>query len=139
MGSDLLVGNKTFYKFQSTFLTVFKWITILTVVLFLFGVIENKPKMFLEFTFVIKLFLAFFLIYRFNKYRKDKDNLKFTDLDRRICYSAGIYIVIISFVDYITALSENIRGILSKWSKKILGKPLNEFLPKPFWKKDEKG
>jgi hypothetical protein len=108
MVKDILVDNKQIYNFESKFLTIFGWVTKLTLILFLFGFIENKPQMFLEFNFVIKVCLALFLIYRFNKYRKYK--IEFTDLDRKVCYSAGVYILLISFVDYFTFFTNTIRG-----------------------------
>jgi hypothetical protein len=108
MVKDILVDNKQIYNFESKFLTTFGMLTKLTFVLFLFGFIENKPQMFLEFNFAVKVCLALFLIYRFNKYRKYK--IEFTELDRKVCYSAGIYILLISFVDYITFFTNTIRG-----------------------------
>ena len=66
----------------------FSFIIKLTVILFIIGVFENKPTFITNFNFVVKLILAIFLIYRFNKYRKDK--IKFTELDRKVSYSAGV-------------------------------------------------
>ena len=37
-------------------------------------------------------------MYRFNKYR---EKVVFTDLDRKVAYSAGVYILTISFIDII--------------------------------------
>jgi len=107
MAKDILIDNKHLYEIESKFLTLFGWLTKLTLVLFIFGFIQNKPTWFLEFNFIVKSLLAIFLIYRFNKYRTYK--IKFTELDRKVCYSAGVYILLISFVDYVTFFTNTIR------------------------------
>jgi hypothetical protein len=106
--SDILIDNKKFYDFELKFLTFFSFITKLTVVLFIIGFFQQKPTFIVQFNFVIKIILALFLMYRFNKYRKDK--ITFTELDRKVCYSAGLYIILISFFDLINHYTEYIRN-----------------------------
>jgi hypothetical protein len=106
--SDILIDNKKFYDFELKFLTFFSFITKLTVVLFIIGFFQQKPTFIVQFNFVIKIILALFLMYRFNKYRKDK--ITFTELDRKVCYSAGLYIILISFFDFIIHYTEYIRN-----------------------------
>ena len=106
--SDILIDNKKFYNFELNFLTFFSFITKFTVVLFIVGFFQNKPMWLVQFNFVIKVILALFLIYRFNSYRKHK--IEFTELDRKVCYSAGIYIILISFFDLINHYTEYIRN-----------------------------
>jgi len=106
--SDIVVDNKKFYNFELKFLTYFSYVTKFTVLLFLIGIFQNKPFILIQFNFVIKVILAIFLIYRFNSYRKHK--IEFTELDRKVCYSAGIYIILISFLDIINFYTEYIRN-----------------------------
>jgi hypothetical protein len=106
--SDILIDNKKFYDFELKFLTYFSFVTKLTVILFLIGIFQNKPYILIQFNFVVKIILALFLIYRFNSYRKHK--IEFTELDRKVCYSAGIYIILISFLDIINYYTETIRN-----------------------------
>ena len=105
---DILIDNKDFYNFELNFLKFFSFITKFTVVLFIIGFLQNKPTILAQFNFVIKIILALFLIYRFNSYRKQKIN--FTELDRKVCYSAGVYIILISFFDLINHYTEYIRN-----------------------------
>jgi len=116
--SDILIDNKTIYDFEMKFLCVFGWITKITTFLFLIGVFQNKPKIFVSFSFFIKVILGFFLIYRFNSYRKNK--IEFTELDRKVCYSTGTYIILISFIDYINAYTEEIRKIVQNYTLPII-------------------
>lgn len=106
--SDILIDNKKFYNFELNFLNYFSFVTKLTVILFLIGIFQNKPSILIQFNFVVKIILALFLIYRFNSYRKHK--IEFTELDRKVCYSAGIYIILISFLDIINYYTETIRN-----------------------------
>lgn len=106
--SDILIDNKKFYDYELKFLNYFSFVTKLTVILFLIGIFQNKPYILIQFNFVVKIILALFLIYRFNSYRKHK--IEFTELDRKVCYSAGIYIILISFLDFINYYTETIRN-----------------------------
>ena len=77
------------------------WIGIMTVITFIllfFGILRKEPGYFEEFLFLFKVFISLFLIYRFNDFRK---NIKFTELDRKFCFLAGINLLLISFADLI--------------------------------------
>jgi hypothetical protein len=106
--SDIFIDNKDFYKFELKFLDFFSFITKLTIVLFIIGFFQSKPVYIIQFNFFVKIILALFLIYRFNNYRKQK--IEFTELDRKVCYSAGIYIILISFLDLINHYTDYIRS-----------------------------
>ena len=69
---DILIDNKNIYNFELYFIKGFSVITKIVVVLFFIGFLTDKPKFILEINFVIKFILGLFLIYRFNKYRKNK-------------------------------------------------------------------
>jgi hypothetical protein len=105
--TDILIDNKKIYNFELRFLDYFNFITKVTIILSFIGFFQTKPLLIIEFNFAMKIILALFLIYRFNDYRKSK--IQFTELDRKICYSAGIYIIIVSFVDLITNNIDYIR------------------------------
>jgi hypothetical protein len=117
---DILIDNKDFYNFELNFLKFFSFITKFTVLLFIIGFLQNKPTILAQFNFVIKIILALFLIYRFNSYRKHKIN--FTELDRKVCYSAGIYIILISFFDLINHYTEYIRNnVILPFTSPVVG------------------
>ena len=94
---DVLIDNKDFYNSASIFVKYFSLISKTVMVLFIIGFFSGKPESFLFANFIVKVLIALFLIYRFNSYRIYK--IKFTELDRKLCYSAGLYILLISFVD----------------------------------------
>jgi len=121
---DILIDNKNIYNFELYFIKGFSVITKIVVVLFFIGFLTDKPKIILEINFVIKFILGLFLIYRFNKYRKNK--VTFTELDRKICYSVGIYIVIISLGEYFLFFTGVIREQILKITNPFIN-PLKQY------------
>ena len=123
---DPLIDNPSFYYFENQFLYYFGWLTKITFILFFIGIFQEKPTIFINFNFIVKISLALFLIYRFNKYRKY--NITFTDLDRKVCFSAGIYILLISFTDYITQYTSEIRNFITPYTIQIIDSIKNKLL-----------
>lgn len=122
---DILIDNKNIYNFEIYFLKCLSIITKIVVVLFFIGFFSYKPLFILEINFVVKFILGLFLIYRFNSYRKQK--VTFTELDRKICYSAGIYIIIISLGEYLIIFTDTIREHIVQYTSPYL-KPIKEKL-----------
>jgi O-antigen/teichoic acid export membrane protein len=106
--NDILIDNKEFYNFEVKFLDFISIITKVSFVLFIIGFFQSKNDYIIQFNFIVKVILALFLIYRFNNYRKHK--IEFTELDRKVCYSSGIYIILISFFDLINNYIDTIRN-----------------------------
>ena len=118
--SDILVDNKFFYNISFYFIHYFGILTKIITVLFIIGYFTNKPSIFLSINFVVKVCISLFLIYRFNKYRKNK--LTFTELDRKVCYSAGIYILFVSFLDVIQNYTDIIRSLIQPYTLPVIEK-----------------
>lgn len=124
--NDILIDNKDFYNFELKFLNFISFITKVSFVLFIIGFFQTKNDYLVQFNFIVKLMLALFLVYRFNNYRKNK--IEFTELDRKVCYSSGIFIILVSFFDLINNYIDTIRNNyilpitqpLIEWVKKIL-------------------
>jgi hypothetical protein len=118
--SDWLVDNPLFYDNATFFIHYFGYITNIVVILFIIGFFSNQPAGFLAINFFIKILFSLFLIYRFNSYRKNK--VQFTDLDRKICFSAGVYIFTFSFIDVIQTYVERLRKLIDPYTAPILNK-----------------
>jgi hypothetical protein len=115
---DIFVHNPQVVQYELLFLHIFGWITKLTFFLFLIGFFSARPYYFEEFHFIVKFWLGVFLIYRFNNYRKYK--VGFTEVDRHVAFSAGIYIVLISLIDYTTIYIDRIREILHPYTMPVV-------------------
>jgi hypothetical protein len=105
---DILIDNKKLYYFELNFITFLNLINLICITLFIIGFFQVQPVLILQFNIFFKVILALFLIYRFNGYRKQK--IRFTELDRKICFSTGVFIILISFIDIITFNIEYIRN-----------------------------
>ena len=109
--TDFLVDNKNIYNIQYYFLTYFSYIVKVTLFLYIIGAVNSKSALLINVNFSVKLFIALFLIYRFNSKRTKK--ITFTELDRKIAFSAGLYILVVSFADYIVTITEVTRKRVS--------------------------
>jgi hypothetical protein len=103
--------NISYHDIVLLFLNKFGLVMKIYLVLFIVGIIHMKPIQFLEANFVIKILLAAFLIYRFNPYFQN--NRHFTELDRKISFSAGCFILLITFADFVEYFIQHIRGIIT--------------------------
>lgn len=104
---DFLVDNKLLYEVQLNFLTYFSYIIKISLVLYIIGASSAKSIYLIKINFFVKIFLGLFLVYRFSSRREH--TIKFTDLDRKIAYSAGLYIIVISFSDLLLTVTEKTR------------------------------
>jgi hypothetical protein len=115
---DFLVDNKTIYNLELAFIQFFNFITKITILLFMVGFFKEPPISILKINYVIKIAIAVFLIYRFNPYRKQQ--IVFTKLDRKVAYSAGVYILTISFIDILDQYVEMARAQITKYTLPII-------------------
>lgn len=117
---DILINNKILYAIEINFIHYFSYLVKICFVLFMIGVLSNKPHQLLAMNFVIKIILGLFLVYRFNKYRTKQ--ITFSELDRKIIYSSGLYIILLSFADLITAFLTSIRQKIIPYTIPIINK-----------------
>lgn len=90
----------------------FDGITLIMILVFIYGIIYSDASFFMEMNFIIKVLIALYLIYHFNDLRTSP--VKFTTLDKKICYSAGIYLLIFSFADVFDNYFAQINRKLTK-------------------------
>ena len=90
----------------------FDIITLFIFFIFIYGLVRNEPIIFIQINFLVKVFIAIYLIYRFNDFRRVTT---ITLLDQKICSSAGVYLLIFSFADvinsYFTIIREYLKNI----------------------------
>jgi hypothetical protein len=99
----------------------FHWfdsITIFMTLIFIYGIIVSDAMLFMQLNFTIKVLISLYLIYHFNHFRNNP--VKFTTLDKRICYSAGVYLFIFSFADVFDNYFKQINEKITRLKDKIL-------------------
>jgi hypothetical protein len=102
-----MVFNKDLHRFQNnaySILVYIKWILYIVIAL---GLSANAPQYLDDLQYFIKLYISVFLIFRFNPFRR----VKFTDLDAKIAFSAGVFLFGTTAIDsiiqnYLTELKQ---------------------------------
>jgi hypothetical protein len=94
-------------------LDAFTYSSLLIIILFIVGYISAPPIIFLKITFIIKVLLAFVLLYKYG-YKKENIN---TELDRRIIVMISIFMLIMSFTDIMNSVVNDVKKILNPNSK----------------------
>jgi hypothetical protein len=69
-----------------------------TYAIVLVGLVETEPSFLANVEYYVKVYVSVFLILRFNPYRHTG---KFTEIDRRIVFSAAIFIVTTSVLKHV--------------------------------------
>jgi hypothetical protein len=81
------------------------------IVLFIVGFFQTTPRVFITFTFAVKVLMALFLLYRFNPFSNKR--MTYTVLDQEIILASALFILISSFTDYINHFIEEARRIVT--------------------------
>lgn len=83
-------NKKSLHKFQEIFFNLFITISWILITISAFG-LSHKTQPFLEdIDYYIRIYICLFLIWRFHPFRT---YYEFTDLDRKIVFSAGLFIL----------------------------------------------
>ena len=88
------------------------YITFIIFILLFLGILQKEPTYFIEASFILKVFISLYLVIRFNDFRK---NIKFTELDRKVCFMAGIYLILFSFADLVQDYSLKIKTFIKPY------------------------
>jgi cytochrome c biogenesis protein CcdA len=89
--------NKNLYKFQEFWFNVFIVTTYSLYILFAVGIFKSAPQYLESLDYYVKIYISLFLLWRFNPFRK----INFTELDRKISFSAGIFLLTTSAITQI--------------------------------------
>jgi len=90
---------------------ILTWISVITLSL---GFTIINPEYISTMNYYIKIYVSLYLMYRFNMFRK----IQFTDLDRKIVFSAAVFIFTTTALD--KYLMDNLSQVESKL-KALLG------------------
>ena len=87
--------SSALHKFQETVFNIFIAISWLLLILTFTGIFNEYPYVFDKVAFYMRIYICLFLIWRFNPLRHLllKKPITFTNLDRKIAFSAGLIIL----------------------------------------------
>lgn len=78
------------------FLKYFSYIFYTFVITSYIGIGIAVPSIMITVNYYLKVAIGFFLVYRFNSYR---DRITFDELDRRVAFSAGMFVLTTTVLD----------------------------------------
>ena len=104
--NDLYIIQNRFFDI----IIVITWILYLGVAL---SLSVKAPQYLNDLEYYIKIYVSLFLLYRFNPFRK----IKFTELDRKIAFNAGIFLFSATTINNI--LITYLKGIKTNFLKKL--------------------
>lgn len=82
--------KKTLYNFQNRLFTIFIYISYFLIIISALGLSQSAPQFLKSLDYYVRIYICLFLIWRFNPLR---GRYEFTDLDRKIAFSAGLFIL----------------------------------------------
>ena len=95
---------------QEKFFTGFLFISYLLIFVSFFGLSSSAPEYLATLDYYIRVYTCLFLIWRFNPFRT---LVKFTELDRKITFSAGLFILTTTTLNnYVVTINDKVRNII---------------------------
>jgi hypothetical protein len=106
-----MITKAGLHEFQSKFFSLFIYASYGLLFLSALGLSEMAPKYLDIMDYYIRIYICLFLMWRFNPLR---DNYEFTDLDRKITFSAGVFILTTTALNqYLEQFKEILTNIIS--------------------------
>ena len=80
--------KKILYDIQNNIFNIIIFVSYISYAFIALGLFSTSPKYLETLDYYVKIYISLFLLWRFNPFTK----IKFTDLDRKIAFSAGLFI-----------------------------------------------
>jgi hypothetical protein len=103
-------NSKQIHKFQEYFFDIFVIVSYLLIFASSLGLSSVAPKYLDNLDYYIRFYICLFLLWRFNPLRS---TVVFTELDRKIAFSAGLFIITTTALNkYVSLISDGLFQIL---------------------------
>ena len=104
-----LISKEKLYHFQNMFFNIFTIFSYLLLIISLLGISQTAREYLVKLSYYIRIYICLFLIWRFNPFRT---NYEFTELDRKIAFSAGVFILSTTALNkYLIYVEDKARNI----------------------------
>jgi hypothetical protein len=84
------MNKSQLHKWQEKLFNIIIYVTYFLVIISSLGLSESAPKYLQSLDYYVSVYICLFLMWRFNPLR---NHYEFTDLDRKIAFSAGAFIL----------------------------------------------
>lgn len=105
-----MLTKKFLHTIQDKFFDLFIIISWILVIVSSFGFSQSAPKFLEDLDYYIRIYICLFLMWRFNPFRT---HYEFTDLDRKIAFSAGLFMLTTTALNkYLINTQTKIKSLL---------------------------
>lgn len=104
--------NNIIHEYQEKLFDLFIYLSYFLIVLSFFKIAQFSPTYLFNLDYYVRIYICLFLIWRFNPFRT---HYEFTSLDRKIAFSAGLFILTT------TVLNKYFTDARNKLSNLIIG------------------
>jgi hypothetical protein len=98
-----MFDKKFLHNFQDQLFNLFIFISWSLIIISAFG-FSDTPKYFSNLNYYVSIYICLFLMWRFHPF---KSHYEFTNLDRKIAFSAGLFIFTTSALNQYLLVFEN--------------------------------
>ena len=103
------------HKYQELLFDIIIYMTYILVVVSAFGLSVQAPQYLSTIDYYIRVYICLFLMWRFNPLRT---TYEFTDLDRKIAFSAGVFILTTTALNqYVNEIKKYVSNLLGSVTK----------------------
>jgi hypothetical protein len=104
------MGNSKLHKWQERLFDIFIYVSYFLIIISSLGLSNSAPKYLQSLDYYIRVYICLFLMWRFNPLRT---HYEFTDLDRKIAFSAGVFILTTTALNqYLDDFKNKIQNII---------------------------
>lgn len=105
-----MVLHKKINYFQEKAFDIFIYISYFLIIISALGLSTTAPEFLKTLDYYVRIYICLFLIWRFNPFRK----ITFTELDRKIAFSAGLFILTTSAINnYLLEIREKVLSFIN--------------------------
>lgn len=105
------------YHIQELLFTLFLAVSYALIFISYLGLYNSAPEYLSTISYYFNIYICLFLLWRFNPFRKLDT---FTELDRKIAFSAGVFILTTTALNqYIIEIQNAIKRSISYFEKKV--------------------
>jgi len=105
-----MFNKKFIHKFQDKLFNLFIIISWSLIIISALGFSQEAPKLLSSLDYYVRIYVCIFLMWRFNPLRT---HYEFTDLDRKIAFTAGLFILTTTILNkYLISAEEELKHLL---------------------------
>jgi hypothetical protein len=109
------MNKSQLHKWQEKLFNIIIYVTYFLVIISSLGLSESAPKYLQSLDYYVRVYICLFLMWRFNPFRT---HYEFTDLDRKIAFSAGIFLLATTIINsvlvtYVDIFKDKIQSIIA--------------------------